>query len=106
MDDKCHKNIKKGHIGKLHQRFTKAHTVGAMGGGGVSSIVLGSAAAASATPAVLIALPFVLGPGLLLGGHRLLNAPKDDPAPFGGLKITVRYQYKVVHIFKCLSART
>ena len=50
-----------------------------MGAGGAGTIVLGSAA--SAAPAVLIALPFVLGPG----GHRLLNAPKDDPAPFGGL---------------------
>ena len=101
MDDKCHRNIKKGHIGKLQQRFSKAQTVGSMGVGGVSTIVLGSAAAASATPAVLIALPFVLGPGLLLGGHRLLNAPKDDPAPFGGLKITVWYQLKEVFTFNC-----
>ena len=89
MDDKCHRNIKRGHVGKLQQRFTKGQAVGAMGGGGVGTVVLGTAAAASATPAVLIALPLVLGPGMVLGGHRLLNAPKDDPAPFGGLKITV-----------------
>ena len=70
MDDKCHKSIKKGHIGKLKQRFSKVQAAGSMGAGGVGTIVLGSAAAASATPAVLIALPFVLGPGLILGGHR------------------------------------
>jgi len=88
MEDKCHRNIKKGHKGKLQQRFTKLQAASAMGVSGASTIVLGSAAAAAAAPAVLIALPFVIGPGMLVGGHRFLNAPKDDPPPFGGLKIT------------------
>ena len=89
MEDKCHNNIKKGHIGKLRQRFTKAQAGSSMGAGAVGTIGLTAAAAASATPLVLVALPFVLGPGLVIGGHRFLNAPKDDPAPFGGIKITV-----------------
>ena len=89
MEDKCHRNIKKGHKGKLQQRFTKMQAASAMGVSGASTIVLGSAAAAAAAPAVLIALPYVIGPGMLVDGHRFLNAPKDDPPPFGGLKITV-----------------
>ena len=89
MEDKCHRNKKKGHVGKLKQRFTEFQAKTSLGAGAVGTIGLASAAAASSLPAVLVGLPFVLGPGLIIGGHRLLNAPKDDPAPFGGLKITV-----------------
>lgn len=88
MSDFCHRTKKKGHTGQLDQRFSRPTVGAAMGVGAVGTVALSIAAAAAATPLVLIGLPLVLIPGLTLGGHRFLNTPADGVPPCGGIKIT------------------
>jgi len=88
MTDKCHRNKKKGHEGQLEQRFSRPEVGAAMGFGAVGTVALSIAAAAAATPLVLVGLPLILGPGLLLGGHRFLNTSAEGVPPCGGIKIT------------------
>ena len=89
MTDMCHRNKKKGHTGQLDQRFSRPQVGAAMGFGAVGTVALSIAAAASATPLVLVGLPLVLIPGLTLGGHRFLNTSSEGVPPCGGIKITV-----------------
>lgn len=88
MTDTCHRNKKKGHKGQLEQRFSRPQVGAAMGFGAVGTIGLSIAAAAAATPTVLIGLPLVLIPGLCMGGHRFLNTSAEGVPPCGGLKFT------------------
>jgi len=83
MTDTCHRNKKKGHIGTLEQRFSRPQVGAAMGFGAVGTVALSVAAAASATPLVLVGLPLVLLPGLTLGGHRFFNTSADGVPPCG-----------------------
>ena len=93
MTDTCHRNKKKGHTGSLKQRFSRPEVGAAMGVGAVGTVALSIAAAASATPLVLIGLPLVVIPGLCIGGHRFINTASDAAPPCGGIKITVSIQY-------------
>jgi len=88
MTDMCHRNKKKGHTGQLDQRFSRPQVGAAMGFGAAGTAALSIAAAASATPLVLVGLPLVLLPGLALGGHRFLNTSAEGVPPCGGVKIT------------------
>jgi len=88
MEDKCHRNKKQGHIGKLEQRFSKAQIGAAAVGGVVGVVGLSTAAAAAGSELVLLGLPLVMGPGAVMSGHRFLNTSAEDPAPCGGVKIT------------------
>eukprot|EP00092_Neocalanus_flemingeri_P004241 GFUD01004561.1.p1 GENE.GFUD01004561.1~~GFUD01004561.1.p1 ORF type:complete len:421 (+),score=123.54 GFUD01004561.1:440-1702(+) len=88
MTDTCHRNKKTGHTGTLTQRFSRPEVGAAMGFGAVGTVALSIAAAASATPLVLIGLPLILAPGLTLGGHRFLNTASDGASACGGFKIT------------------
>jgi len=88
MTDTCHRNKKKGHTGTLTQRFSRPQVGAAMGVGAVGTVALSIAAAASATPLVLIGLPLILIPGLAVGGHRFLNTASDTAPACGGLKIS------------------
>ena len=93
MTDTCHRNKKKGHTGSLKQRFSRPEVGAAMGVGAVGTVALSIAAAASATPLVLIGLPLVVLPGLCIGGHRFINTASHANPPCGGIKITVSIQY-------------
>ena len=89
MADKCHRNKVRGHPGTLKQRFSKPVVAGTLGCGAAGSVALGVAAGVStAGSLVLVGLPFILLPGIILGGHRLLNTPSAQPAPCGVVKIT------------------
>ena len=89
MEDKCHRNKVRGHTGTLKQRFSKPVVAGSLGFGAAGSVALGVAAGVTtAGSLVLVGLPFILLPGIILGGHRLLNTPSDQPAPCGAVKIT------------------
>ena len=89
MEDKCHRTKKQGHVGKLEQRFSKTQ-IGVAAAGGLAGVVgLSAAAAAVGSELVLIGLPFVVGPGAVMSGHRFLNTAAEDPPPCGGVKITV-----------------
>ena len=90
MEDKCHRNKRQGHVGTLEQRFSKTQIGVATVGGLAGVIGLSTAAAAVGSELVLIGLPFVVGPGAVMSGHRFLNTSSEDPAPCGGVKITVR----------------
>ena len=84
MEDKCHRNKVRGHTGTLEQRFSKPVVAGSLGLGTAGSLALGVTAGVSTAGAiVLVGLPFILLPGLIIGGHRLLNTPSDQPAPCG-----------------------
>ena len=84
MEDKCHRNKVRGHTGTLEQRFSKPVVAGSLGLGTAGSLALGVTAGVSTAGAiVLVGLPFILLPGLIIGGHRLLNIPSDQPAPCG-----------------------
>ena len=88
MKDMCHRNKTLGHTGTLKQRFSKPVVSGSLGLGVAGSVALGVTAGVTAAGSmVLVGLPFVLLPGLILSGHRLLNTPSNQPAPCG-LKIT------------------
>ena len=87
MEDMCHRTKVRGHPGTLQQRFSKPVVAGSLGFGAAGSLVLGVAAGAAMNPLVLVGLPFILLPGIILGGHRLLNSPSDQPPPCG-VKIT------------------
>lgn len=89
MTDKCHRNKDKGHTGTLKQRFSKPVVAGSLGFGAAGSVVLGIAAGVSmGTPMAAVGIPFILLPGIIVGGHRLLNTPSDQPGPCGVVKIT------------------
>ena len=90
MEDKCHRNKKAGHVGKLEQRFSKTQIGLAAVGGVVGVVGLSTAAAVAEAELVLLALPIVMGPGAVMSGHRFLNTLAEDPPPCGGIKITVR----------------
>ena len=90
MEDKCHRNKKGGHVGKLEQRFSKLQ-VGVAAAGGVAGVA-GLTTAAVLSPGAelaLIALPVVMGPGALMSGHRFLNTSSTSQPPCGGIKIVV-----------------
>ena len=90
MEDKCHRNKKGGHKGKLEQRFSKAQ-IGLAAAGGVAGIVGLSVAVVFAPEAelALLALPVVMGPGAVMSGHRFLNSSSTSQPPCGGIKIVV-----------------
>ena len=90
----------RGHTGTLQQRFSKPVVAGSLGLGAVGSVALGVAAAVTATNLVLVGLPFILLPGLAVGGHRLLNTPSDQPA-LCGLKIDDMRQSGVPIVDSC-----
>ena len=84
MEDKCHSKKEKGHTGTLEKRFSKPVVAGSLGLGAAGSLTLGIVAGVSTAGAiVLVGLPFILLPGIILGGHRLLNTPPDQPATCG-----------------------
>ena len=83
MEDKCHRNKVRGHTGTLEQRFSKPVVAGSLGLGTAGSLALGGAAYKATAGLALVGLPFLLLPGLIIGGHRLLNTPSDQPAPCG-----------------------
>ena len=90
MDDKCHRKKKGGHVGTLEQRFSKVQ-VGLAAVGGAAGVV-GLSVAAILAPEVdliLLALPFVVGPGTVMSGHRFLNTSSTSQPPCGGIKIVV-----------------
>ena len=60
----------------------------AAGIGAVGVIGLSTAAVLIPAELALVALPVVLGPGTVMGGHRFLNTASTSPAPCGGIKIT------------------
>ena len=81
MDDKCHKEKKLGHIGKLEQRFPRAHVAmtvagSLVGAGGLASV----AAFAPGMESALSAMPFVLAPGGICAAHRFLNKEAGEDA--------------------------
>lgn len=79
MEAKCHRNKTRGHTGTLRQRFSSAKVAGSLGVGLAGCIALGVAAAVStAGSMVLVGIPFVLLPGLAVGGHRMLNKRITD----------------------------
>ena len=81
MKDMCHRNKVRGHTGTLEQRFSTPVVAGSLGLGAAGSVALGVVAGVTtAGSLVLLGLPFVLLPGLAVGGHRLLNTPSDQPA--------------------------
>ena len=91
MEDKCHRNKRGGHVGKLEQRFSKMQ-IGVATAGGVAGIA-GLTTAAVLSPGAelaLIALPVVMGPGAFMSGHRFLNSSSTSQPPCGGIKIVVR----------------
>ena len=94
------RNKVRGHTGTLQQRFSKPVVAGSLGLGAVGSVALGVAAAVTATNLVLVGLPFILLPGLAVGGHRLLNTPSDQPA-LCGLKIDDMRQSGVPIVDSC-----
>jgi len=92
MEDTCHRGLKKGHIGALKQRFSKAQTGAAVTMGAVGIVGL-SVAAALASEFILLGLPLVMGPGAVMSTHRFLNTGSRANPPCGGLKITdMRYR--------------
>ena len=101
MEDMCHRTKVRGHPGTLQQRFSKPVVAGSLGLGAAGSLALSVTAAVSPAGAlVLVGLPFVLLPGIILGGHRLLNSPSDQPPPCG-VKITdMRSDQRSVFITK------
>ena len=102
MTDMCHRNKKKGHTGQLDQRFSRPQVGAALGFGAAGTAALSIAAAASATPLVLVGLPLVLLPGITLGGHRFLNTSAEGVPPCGGIKITVRITWSVSYYDLCI----
>ena len=79
MKDMCHRNKVRGHTGTLKQRFSKPVVSGSLGLGVAGSVALGVVAGVTAAGSmVLVGLPFVLLPGLILSGHRLLNTPSGQ----------------------------
>jgi hypothetical protein len=101
MKDTCHRNKKKGHSGELRQRFSRPEVGTAMGFGAIGTVALSIAAAALATPLVLIALPLAVLPGLAVGCHRFLNTASGGSPPCGGIKITVSGPCIVGRVKKC-----
>ena len=90
MEDKCHRNKKGGHTGKLKQRFSKLQ-IGVAAAGGVAGIAGLTTAAVLAPGAelALLALPVVMGPGTVMSGHRFLNSSSTSQPPCGGIRIVV-----------------
>ena len=90
MDDKCHRKKKGGHVGTLEQRFSKLQVGLAAVGGAAGVIGLGTVAIlAPEVDLILLALPFVVGPGTVMSGHRFLNTSSTSQPPCGGIKIVV-----------------
>jgi len=95
MEDKCHREKRLGHTGKLKQRFSKRQVKISTGGGGLATLGLIGAAigVGISSGGALIAIPLVailpvMAPGLVVAGHRFLNTKSDAPPTCGGMKVT------------------
>jgi len=94
MENKCHREVKRGHKGKLEQRFTENQATLSMGAGGIGTAVLlgatigvGVTVGGGLVAVPLVAIIPVMAPGLAIAGHRLLNSPAGTGTSCCGVKV-------------------